>query len=305
MKLFGFLLFIALATGKPIFLKNKPRDQKLILFHLLIFFHLAIPLQPNESDEEFNQLLDEIPLLSANELADGRIVGGERAKIEDFPYQVSLRSNGNHVCGGSIIGDRYIITAAHCIYSTMPSLYTIQAGSVTYKGDKNAQVRRIKKIIRHPEYSDKLHSNDICFVILDKPLKFNEYVQPLALPEYQTKLTEGTDVVISGWGTIEEGVNSLPEHLQFVQVPVVSNEKCNKKYQGRVSKDMLCAGFEDGGRDSCQGDSGGPLVSNGKLYGVVSWGRGCGRPRFPGVYARVSYFTEWINEERNLFEAEI
>lgn len=96
-------------------------------------------------------------------------------------------------------------------------------------------------------------------------------------------------------GLTREGVGiSIANTLKYVTKPLINNQQCNVAYRGRITAEMLCAGVPEGGRDACQGDSGGPLVVNGQQIGVVSWGQGCGRPNFPGVYARVAHFNTWI-----------
>jgi len=108
---------------------------------------------------------------------------------------------------------------------------------------------------------------------------------------------------VTGWGTLSEGGFGLPNVLHKVTVPVVSDEDCNESYSGNgysVADSMICAGLPDGGKDSCQGDSGGPFIAgepgSEELIGIVSWGIGCARKGYPGVYTEVSYFVDWIME---------
>lgn len=237
-------------------------------------------------------------------LINGRIVGGAAARIEDFPYQISLRSNYEHVCGGAIISDRIVITAAHCITQPnpqQPKIYLIQAGSTKYVNDDKAQLRGVVKIVRHENYTARYALNDIAILLLERPLDFNESIQPIDLPAKNEEMKDGTNVFVSGWGEVYENHGEISDTLQFVEVPIVSNEKCGHIYRNRITENMLCAGVTGGGYDACQGDSGGPLAKNNKLYGLVSWGFGCARPGRPGVYASVSHYIDWIQNQINLF----
>lgn len=258
-------------------------------------------MQLDDLDNDSLQHLETI-----NDKLIGRIVGGVDAKIEDFPYQASLQSEYDHMCGAAIISETHLISAAHCVYELRPSELAelkILAGSTTFEGDDNAQFRRVAKVTIHPRYQNREDSdvNDICVLVLAEPLEFNQYVQPIEMPDQgSVELPEGSKVVVSGWGTTNEDNDFLPGNLKSVSIPVVSNEKCNKSYKKQVTSDMMCAGFDEGGGDSCQGDSGGPLVHKNKLVGIVSWGIGCGRPKYPGVYAKVSMFRNWIREQTGI-----
>jgi len=119
-------------------------------------------------------------------------------------------------------------------------------------------------------------------------------VSAIGLPAQGAGVATGAMANVAGWGATCEGCAGTAT-LRFVAVPIVSNAQCNTNYGGGITTAMLCAGFPQGGRDACQGDSGGPLTIGGTLVGVVSWGHGCARPNFPGVYARVPFFRNWIN----------
>merc|ERR1711974_280318 len=122
-----------------------------------------------------------------------------------------------------------------------------------------------------------------------------DHVAAIALPEDGEEYTEGTTCTVSGWGTTSEG-GSLARILQKVDVPVVSDKSCRKSYStSQIADSMICAGFEQGGKDSCQGDSGGPFMCGNQLSGVVSWGYGCAEAGYPGVYTQTSYFVDWVN----------
>jgi len=234
----------------------------------------------------------------------GRIVGGEEASDGEFPWQVSLRSIGalgaTHFCGGSIINENWILTAAHCCAGQIPATMHVVAGGIKLNNFENEEENRnLEHIIGHPNYAASTITNDACLLKLKEPLEWTEFVQPIALPAAGQDTPAGTECTVTGWGTLNEGGFSLPNVLHKVTLPVVSDEDCNAAYSANgysVADSMICAAIEEGGKDSCQGDSGGPMVCGEELIGIVSWGIGCGRKGYPGVYTEVSYFMDWITE---------
>lgn len=264
--------------------------------HMLSSRCIALPL----SDE--NDLANDGPEFDFDDDffrkdGDDKIVGGNDTTIEAHPHQVSLRWYDSHQCGGAILTATRALTAAHCIIpGDEPSEYSIMAGSTLRTGDGNQQIRTLKLLMRHPRYgSPTRSSNDVGLLYWEEPLTFGDTVHAIALAPQGSPVPYGENCNVTGWGRLYFG-GPTPNVLQVVTKPLVSNEECNRAYGGRVKDDMLCAGVPEGGRDSCQGDSGGPLTVNGVLYGVVSWGHECARPGFPGVYARVASFNNWINE---------
>ncbi|KAK9308841.1 hypothetical protein QLX08_001265 [Tetragonisca angustula] len=225
---------------------------------------------------------------------DGRIVGGEETTIQAAPYQVSLRVSGQHICGGSIIAKNWIVTAAHCsTYST--SQYQVHAGSTNV--DNGGSLHRVEQIIRHESYGGKsIPVNDIALFRLAQPLQLDSSRRAVTLNQAALSSLVGKYGLVTGWGTTRQSSSSTPRVLRKVSVPIVSMESCRQAYNnlGRIPDGEICAGFTKGGKDSCQGDSGGPLVVDGKLVGIVSWGKGCGTPHYPGVYTDVAYYRKWI-----------
>ncbi|XP_044303666.1 serine protease 27-like, partial [Varanus komodoensis] len=169
----------------------------------------------------------------------------------------------------------------------------------------------VSKIILHPNYTQEEDlTGDIALVKLPSPLIFTDYVRPVCLPDSSVKFPQDANCSITGWGAIQEKVD-LPEPLtlQELKVPLINQSFCNILYntggndsmgKDPIKHDMICAGYVEGKKDSCKGDSGGPLVC--KLHefwiqaGVQSWGHGCARASYPGVYASTTFYAKWIDE---------
>jgi len=216
-----------------------------------------------------------------------RIVGGTQATRGEFPWIVQIR-RGGHYCGGSIVNANYIVTAAHCAQASA-SGYTIVAGEHNLNSNEGSeQSRTVAQIKNHPSYNGNTLANDIALMRVNSPFTLGQYVATANLGSSDPT----GNVVVAGWGALTEG-GSSPTVLMKVTVPMVTLTTCRSNYgSGAILNGMICAGT--GGRDSCQGDSGGPLMSGNTLSGVVSWGQGCARPNYPGVYTSVAYFRSWI-----------
>ncbi|KAJ3659624.1 hypothetical protein Zmor_011303 [Zophobas morio] len=228
-------------------------------------------------------------------LPDGRIIGGSAISISSVPWQVSLQYYSSHICGGSIISANWVVTAAHCTDGSSASQLSIRAGTST-RGS-GGQVVNVARIYQNPSYNDRLIDYDISVLQLSSALTLNSNVAAVGLPSASTSWSAGTSSLVTGWGTTSEGSSSLPSALQGVTVQIVSQSSCSSAYgSGSITDRMLCAGVTGGGKDACQGDSGGPLVVGSTLAGIVSWGYGCARPNYPGVYSNVPALRSYIQQ---------
>jgi trypsin len=257
----------------------------------LLLFSLAIPLSQSATSVAQEQIRP----------AGRRIVGGEKTDIRDHPWQVALdiKIDGQrYLCGGSIIADRWVLTAAHCFKrSTTAGEVRAKAGVTDY--NKQGVWTDVQRIRIHDHYNSKTHEHDIALV----KLRTTARGRIIPLVTAQERLAPGEPLEITGWGATSEG-GDTSRHLLQATVPLALNASCNapSAYDGKIKPGMMCAGSRDGGVDSCQGDSGGPLVwrrADGPvLVGVVSWGEGCARKLKYGVYTRVSAYRGWI--DRNI-----
>nr|KAF7422047.1 hypothetical protein H0235_009883 [Vespula pensylvanica] len=221
-------------------------------------------------------------------LLDHRIVGGKSVDILDHPHQASLLFQYEHHCGASVISEKWVITAAHCM--RFPQyFYLVSVGSNATKSGIRYGVSRV---ISHPMFDFATLDYDVSLIQVEGKIFLNNEVKPIKLTFSEP--TYGF-MNVTGWGKLKESGDD-PYSLQGVNVPIISRENCQATYRdiANITEHMICAGMEKGGRDACQGDSGGPLSANGTLYGIVSWGHGCAQPNYPGVYTNIASLRFWI-----------
>lgn len=231
-----------------------------------------------------------------------RVVNGKNATPHSWPWMVSLRRNGRHICGGSLIKPNWVVTAAHCVADNLATrTYTVVVGAHRRTGTTQFQKSyKLRQIIKHKGYSRSHLRNDIAVLQLETPIDASLHVNVVCLPKAGTRVVPGKNCYLTGWGrTIGGGQAAVI--LQETLLPVAGINSCSK-INGKLlpvdDKTMLCAGGE-GVSGGCQGDSGGSFVckEDGKyvLRGVVSWGHyNCRTDHFT-VFARVSSFIGWIN----------
>nr|XP_006814374.1 PREDICTED: uncharacterized protein LOC100375209 [Saccoglossus kowalevskii] len=235
-----------------------------------------------------------------------RIVGGSAASLGTHPWQVSIHEHSAHNCGAVLIDSNWIVTAAHCVYSSSVSNLELRMGFTSLSAGSVHEYRTpVSAMYIHPSYSTTFNQYDFAMLYVETPIIFTDYIRPICLPPdgNDAFFADGDVCVITGWGQLSETSYGTPDVLQEAVVPIVNQGTCNDRYGGDISSSMICAAYLDtGGIDTCYGDSGGPLVSqktDGRWYlaGLTSWGRGgCASSYYPGVYSRVTEGIAWMNE---------
>ncbi|KAL7293352.1 hypothetical protein TKK_0013122 [Trichogramma kaykai] len=256
----------------------------------------------------FQQLLQNMQLQhqQSNGGADSsRIVGGHEASRGEFPHQVSLQIGSRHVCGGSIINERWILTAAHCTNGEEPEDMTVVAGKHNIRTREPTEQRvRVADYRVHDAYEGPVTPYDIALLKLARPLKLDgRYVDRIDLPAPYSE-PDSDAAVLSGWGSISRGMRRLmPSTLRKVALPIVDLRTCADMFASadpdsdfKLAESNLCTGPGFRRASSCNGDSGGPLVANGEVIGITSWGSVPCDGGSPVAYTKVSYFVDWISD---------
>ncbi|XP_004715151.1 hepatocyte growth factor activator isoform X2 [Echinops telfairi] len=237
-----------------------------------------------------------------------RIIGGSAALPGSHPWLAALYI-GDSFCAGSLIHSCWVVSAAHCFSNSPPreSVSVVLGQHFFNLTTDVTQTFDIEKYIPYPRYSVFNPSDhDLVLVRLkkrgDRCAVRSQFVQPICLPEPGSPFPAGHRCQIAGWGHMDENVSGYSSSLREALVPLVADHKCSSPevHGADITPNMLCAGYFDCKADACQGDSGGPLAceKNGVayLYGIISWGDGCGRVNKPGVYTRVANYVDWIND---------
>uniref|UniRef100_A0A3Q3N1L9 coagulation factor Xa n=2 Tax=Mastacembelus armatus TaxID=205130 RepID=A0A3Q3N1L9_9TELE len=231
-----------------------------------------------------------------------RIVGGEDCPPGECPWQALLLNEDDQgFCGGTILNEYIILTAAHCMNQSR-YIYVKLGEFDTSVNQGNEATHHVETIITHNKYRPDTYHNDIALIKLTKPIKFTRFILPACMPEQdfaEKVLMRQQEGMVSGFGRVGEG-RQTSTILQRLTVPYVDRLTCMESTQLRISTRMFCAGYHSISKDACQGDSGGPHVTRYRntyfVTGIVSWGEGCARRGKYGVYTQVSKYIRWIHD---------
>lgn len=248
------------------------------------------------------------------EYTSGRIVGGIESPNGEWPWMAAIFLHGTKRtefwCGGSLIGTKYILTAAHCTKDSKQRpfaarQFTVRLGDIDLSKDSEPsapQTYRVTEVRAHQQFSRVGFYNDIAILVLDRPVRKSKYIIPVCLPNPVLASKErlpGRRATVVGWGTTYYGGKESTSQRQAA-LPLWRNEDCNRAYFQPITDNFLCAGYSEGGVDACQGDSGGPLMmqmnARWTQLGIVSFGNKCGEPGYPGVYTRITEYLDWIQQ---------
>ncbi|OWF53441.1 Transmembrane protease serine 2 [Mizuhopecten yessoensis] len=237
-----------------------------------------------------------------SEVPHTKIVGGTVATPGEYPWQVSLRFNGQHMCGGTLISNQWVLTATHCFEDTGRSHWTVATGVHDRGHIYTTQVHRAVNVISHQGYDKTTHHNDATLVKLEKPIDITSTnVRIACLPEPH-QVFDNQICTATGWGTTYLG-GQTTRYLEEIDLPIIANSQCRYIMGNAVTSSNICAGYTRG-HGVCKGDSGGPLIckvnNHWTLAGITSWGYGCAEAHTPGVYTRASAFLDWIHTTMRL-----
>ncbi|XP_058790792.1 trypsin-like [Phymastichus coffea] len=246
----------------------------------------------------------EAATMPAASFPKGLLAADGHADIKEVPYQAIIIYRDRPICGGAIISEHHILTAAHCLLWG-PSEYQVRLGSNLR--DHEGSLHDIREHRLHELYYEdrdyqasprKVPVNDLAIIELSESIDFDYRRQAIKLYDYMEDVGVGAEALVTGWYVYKH--NFSAEHLTTKVVQTLDMSLCNKAYEdiGGVPAGQICAGYPGSpGRTGCLGDSGGPLVVNGRLAGILSWGNGCMKARYPGLYTEIAYYRDWIERK--------
>jgi len=241
-----------------------------------------------------------------------KVVGGKEAIQNSWPWQVQVRYNGGHYCGASILSNDWMLCAAHCVYGSALSGYSLRAGRHTRSGvggtDAYEQISAARQIIYHESYNPSTINNDVSLIRISTAFTFNNQVSPVCLTSAEP--AGGTSAWLTGWGNVQG--TCCDGKLKQAMLPIIARTTCSSSpyWTGMITSGMICAGYADASQGGCNGDSGGPLVTRSSTgifsqVGIVSWGSStCKDVYKPTVFANVNYFRTWITSKITMLEKE-
>ena len=239
--------------------------------------------------------------ISAAEASNLRIIGGKETQLEQYPFITALIGKGdiaeNAFCGASVIAPQWALTAAHCLENPDANAYELIVNTSDLRQATAANRVGVEEVILHPAYDDARLVNDIALLKLSSSVSVTSV--DMATPDDTSAFAEGEPVSVAGWGNTSTSGEKYPTKLHAVNLNVSDFSDCSAAYGGLTNK-HLCATVPGGGKDSCQGDSGGPLVARTEdriiQIGIVSFGDDCGSASHPGVYTRVSAYSDFLSQ---------
>ncbi|XP_017556884.1 granzyme B(G,H)-like [Pygocentrus nattereri] len=232
-----------------------------------------------------------LPYLSHSASVEVGIVNGTEVKPHSRPYMVSIQKKRKHVCGGFLVSEKFVMTAAHCRKKIKQLTVVLGAHDLSNKKDGSIRMK-VKKYYRHPDYNIDTHDNDIMLLKLRGRAKKSKTVNWISIPKRNEDIKTNTVCSVAGWGrtgSFKSGSNRLLE----TKITIVAKKQCKKLWENYLTRRMVCAVHPGG---SCKGDSGGPLVCGDIAVGIVSFGQKnmCDAPTKPKIFAKISAFLPWI-----------
>ncbi|XP_064197707.1 vitamin K-dependent protein C [Anguilla rostrata] len=234
------------------------------------------------------------------------MVGGEVGKKGESPWQaLIMNEKGQFHCGGVLIDQFWVLTAAHCLETS--KRFSVRLGDYErFKKEGTEVTIPVDEAISHPDYDTVTVDNDIALLRLEQAVSYTPYIVPVCLPDRglaeQVLHRNGTRTIVTGWGKQDELKKRFTSALSFIDIPLMDRAQCARSMENNITRNVLCAGQLGRREDACEGDSGGPMVTRHRgtwfLIGLVSWGEGCGRRDKVGIYTKVSNYREWIDSVR-------
>uniref|UniRef100_UPI003AAE7930 granzyme B-like isoform X2 n=1 Tax=Centroberyx gerrardi TaxID=166262 RepID=UPI003AAE7930 len=228
------------------------------------------------------------------------IINGKKAQEKSLLYMASVQHNGKHVCGGFLVTEEFVVTAAHCDTETNAKMSVVLGTHNLKRVNKKTMRYNVMKY-KHPSYENVSSGNDIMLLKLSRKAKLSKTMKTIQLPSQNEIIKSNTKCIVAGWGFIKTG-GTVVDALRVVDVSTIDLKVCQKEWNQipggpfTLPANIICAGGYETNKGSCQGDSGGPLVCNGTAVGIASFiYRGiCDYPTVPNVYTEISKFLPWI-----------